>query len=101
MGSGTVITEPVKPTYHYGDVVTFTAEADPGWTFTGWGGDLTDTDRAAAQTITGNTIVTATFTSTSTPLPTGTPTPTATEHLERARDCERHRAYELGRGRHG
>jgi hypothetical protein len=31
---------------------------DPGWTFTGWSGDVTDNE----VTIAGNTIVTATFT---------------------------------------
>jgi uncharacterized repeat protein (TIGR02543 family) len=62
VGSGSVITEPVKPTYHYGDVVTFTARADPGWTFAGWSGALSGTDSRETITITRSTTVTATFT---------------------------------------
>jgi len=62
VGSGSVITEPVKPTYHYGEVVTFTAEADPGWTFVGWSGDLAGSDIRTSRVITGDTFVTATFT---------------------------------------
>jgi hypothetical protein len=40
VGSGSVGKDPDQATYHYGDVVTLTATADPGWTFTGWSGDL-------------------------------------------------------------
>jgi uncharacterized repeat protein (TIGR02543 family) len=61
VGSGRVITQPVKPTYHYGDVVTFTAVPATGWTFIAWSGDLTGADAIAIRTITSNTTVTATF----------------------------------------
>jgi uncharacterized repeat protein (TIGR02543 family) len=62
VGSGSVITEPVKPTYHYGDVVTFTAQPALGWTFAGWSGDLDGTAIRATRVITGDTVITATFT---------------------------------------
>jgi hypothetical protein len=61
VGSGRVITQPVKPSYHYGDIVTFTAVPATGWTFIAWSGDLTGADATATRTITGNTTVTATF----------------------------------------
>ena len=61
VGEGDVARDPDQATYHYGDAVTLTATADPGWTFAGWSGDL-----GAAEVITitieGNTIITATFT---------------------------------------
>ena len=50
IGSGSVVSEPVQATYHYGEVVTLTAEAEDGWTFTGWGGDLSG--GASLETIT-------------------------------------------------
>jgi hypothetical protein len=61
VGSGSVITQPVKPVYHYGDVITFTAVPVTGWTFVAWSGDLTGADATATRTITGDTTVTATF----------------------------------------
>jgi len=33
VGSGSVAKDPLKDTYHYGDVVSLTATASPGWTF--------------------------------------------------------------------
>ena len=33
VGDGSVTNNPDQATYHYGDVVTLTATADPGWTF--------------------------------------------------------------------
>ena len=62
IGDGTVDKDPDQTTYHYGDVVTLTATADPGWTFAGWSGALSGTDNPATLTITGDTSVTATFT---------------------------------------
>jgi uncharacterized repeat protein (TIGR02543 family) len=61
VGNGTVDKDPNQATYHYGDVVTLTATADPGWSFVGWSGALSGTDNPATMTITGNTVVTATF----------------------------------------
>jgi len=62
IGSGMVTVDPVQTTYHYGDVVTLTPTADPGWTFSEWGGDASGSDDPLIFTIQGNTIITATFT---------------------------------------
>ncbi len=77
IGSGTVAVDPVQATYHYGDVVTLTPTADPGWTFTGWSGNATGSDNPLTYTIVGNTSITATFTQdeytlTVTPIGSGT-----------------------------
>jgi uncharacterized repeat protein (TIGR02543 family) len=47
--------------YDIGDVVTLTPIANPGYTFSGWSGDLTGNDNPATLTVTGNMAVTATF----------------------------------------
>ncbi|MHA2429383.1 MAG: InlB B-repeat-containing protein, partial [Candidatus Hermodarchaeia archaeon] len=41
VGSGSVSKNPDEATYTYGTVVTLTAAADAGWTFSSWSGDLT------------------------------------------------------------
>jgi uncharacterized repeat protein (TIGR02543 family) len=61
IGSGSVISEPVQATYHYGDVVTLTASADPGWTFAGWSGDLISANNPTTITMDSDKTVTATF----------------------------------------
>ena len=48
--------------YHYGDVVTLTATADPGWSFFGWEGDLTGNTNPITITMDASKAVTATFT---------------------------------------
>ena len=50
---GTVSVEGEKATYTYGDQVTITAEANDGYTFTGWSDGNTDSERNI--TIDGNT----------------------------------------------
>ena len=45
-GSGVVSVDPDQPTYSYGQEVTLTATANPGWTFTQWSGDLGNIDPA-------------------------------------------------------
>jgi uncharacterized repeat protein (TIGR02543 family) len=62
VGGGTVSKNPNQATYHLGDTVTLTATPEPGWTFSGWSGDLTGTANPAAFTIDANPAVTATFT---------------------------------------
>lgn len=62
VGSGTVDKEPNKPSYPYGDVVTLTATADPGWSFDSWSGDLSGNDNPDTITMTSDRVVTATFT---------------------------------------
>ncbi|MBN1246021.1 MAG: VCBS repeat-containing protein [Anaerolineae bacterium] len=61
IGSGTVTREPDQNRYPFGQVVTLTAVPALGWSFAGWGGDLSGSDNPAALTITGASIVTATF----------------------------------------
>jgi len=61
VGSGSVSRDNEEP-YYLNDVVQLTATADPGWTFTGWSGDLVSTDNPTSITINGNMNVTATFT---------------------------------------
>ncbi len=77
VGSGTVAVDPVQATYHYGDVVTLTPTADPGWTFGSWSGDASGTDNPLAYTVVGDTNITAAFTQdeytlTITPIGSGT-----------------------------
>ncbi len=60
-GSGEVAVDPVKSTYHYGDVVTLTATADPGWTFSSWSGDATGVTNPLIITIKDDTSITAEF----------------------------------------
>jgi uncharacterized repeat protein (TIGR01451 family)/uncharacterized repeat protein (TIGR02543 family) len=62
VGGGAVVTEPAKVSYSYGEVVTLTATADPGWTFGGWSGDLTGSNSPDTVTITGDMAITGTFT---------------------------------------
>ena len=61
VGSGDVTLNPDQPTYAYGDVVTLTATADPGWTFSAWSGDLGGTTNPATLVMDGDKAVTATF----------------------------------------
>jgi len=42
-GNGTVTPSPDQEVYHYGDVITLSASADPGWSFAGWSGDAVGT----------------------------------------------------------
>src|SRR5690606_31848268 len=59
VGSGTVTLDPSQTTYNYGDVVTLTPTASPGYTFTGWSGATVTENKVTIQ---GNTSITATFT---------------------------------------
>jgi uncharacterized repeat protein (TIGR02543 family) len=61
VGSGSVQKVPDKSTYIYGDTVSLTATADPGWVFTGWSGDLSGNDNPATVIMTGDRNITATF----------------------------------------
>ena len=62
MGNGAVAVDPELPFYSYGDEVTLTATADPGWTYAGWSGDVTSADEVITITIEGDAVITATFT---------------------------------------
>jgi len=61
-GNGSVAKIPDKAGYLYGEVVTLTATANPGWTFTGWSGDATDTENPLTITIDRITEIIANFT---------------------------------------
>jgi uncharacterized repeat protein (TIGR01451 family)/uncharacterized repeat protein (TIGR02543 family) len=62
IGHGNVDVDPDQPTYVYGDVVTLTAMADPGWTFASWQGASTASTAQTTVTVYGNTTITATYT---------------------------------------
>jgi uncharacterized repeat protein (TIGR02543 family) len=59
-GSGTVSAVP-SPPYHYGDVVTLTASANPGYIFDHWSGDASGSSLVTTVTMDGNKSVTANF----------------------------------------
>lgn len=59
---GTIGKDPDQSSYVYGEVITFTATADPGWTFAGWSGDLSGTTNPTTVTVDGNKNISATFT---------------------------------------
>jgi len=61
IGQGVVNVTPEQPAYHYGDVITLTATASPGWAFTNWGGALSGTTNPITTTVTGNLLTNATF----------------------------------------
>ncbi len=62
VGTGCNVTRDNNGPYHYNDVVHLTANAAVGWTFDHWSDNLTGSTNPATLTITGNTVVTATFT---------------------------------------
>jgi hypothetical protein len=61
VGQGSVIRMPDQSTYHYGDVVSLTAQSDAGWSFVAWSGDLSGGTNPQSLTITANHSLTATF----------------------------------------
>lgn len=58
---GSIIKDPDQATYHYGDVVTVTAVPTTGWEFVEWSGALSGVDTTQILTMTGHTVITATF----------------------------------------
>lgn len=60
-GSGSILIDPVKATYHYGDEVTITATPNLGATFAGWSGDASETTNPLVVTIYDNTDIIANF----------------------------------------
>jgi uncharacterized repeat protein (TIGR02543 family) len=67
VGNGTVTKSPDKAIYMAGEEVTFTATPASGWTFSSWSGGATGSTNPVIITLTGNTIVTATFVDTTAP----------------------------------
>lgn len=61
VGSGSVVANPEKTDYYYGDVVTLTAIADSDWVFNGWVGDVTSMENPLTITIYDDTSITANF----------------------------------------
>jgi len=59
---GIITKSPDQPTYAPGAVVTLTASANPGYTFTGWSGDLAGTANPTTVTMDADKTVTAAFT---------------------------------------
>lgn len=62
IGNGSVTKNPLEVTYTSGTVVALDPEADTGWHFIGWSGDLTGTDDPENITMDENKTVTAVFT---------------------------------------
>lgn len=60
-GGGTVNLNPPGPSYTPGTEVTVTAVANSGYTFTGWGGDLSGSNPSETITVNGNMNVVANF----------------------------------------
>ncbi len=60
-GGGSVAKDPNQTTYHYGDVVTLTSTANPGWAFDSWSGDAGGTSNPVTVTMTSDKAVTAAF----------------------------------------
>jgi mannan endo-1,4-beta-mannosidase len=60
-GSGVVNINPFKSKYTAGEQVTLTAQANSGYVFSGWSGDLSGTTNPATITMNSNKTVTANF----------------------------------------
>lgn len=59
---GTVVKNPNKTTYHYGDMVQLAATPAAGWLFASWSGDVTGAGNPVSLEINGNKAVTANYT---------------------------------------
>ncbi|MEM3697240.1 MAG: hypothetical protein QXQ94_07050 [Candidatus Bathyarchaeia archaeon] len=62
LGNGNVTIEPNKLTYTYGENVTLSATAYPGWMFAGWSGDTSSSENPITIMMNSNESVTAIFT---------------------------------------
>ena len=61
VGSGSISKSPDKAEYDLDETVELTANADPGWVFANWTGDLTGAINPETITMDGNKAVTAHF----------------------------------------
>ena len=61
VGSGSVVRDPNQSTYTYGTIVELTANADTGWSFVHWSGDLTSSENPDTVVMDSNKTVTAIF----------------------------------------
>ena len=62
VGNGNVTVVPDLALYSSGTVVNLTANADAGWNFSEWSGDLSGSVNPASLVMDGNKAVNATFT---------------------------------------
>jgi len=60
-GAGSVIKDPDKSGYEYGDTITITATPVTGWKFAGWSGDHGGNNNPAVISIKNNMSITANF----------------------------------------
>ena len=60
-GGGDFTLSPPGPNYLSNTMVTLTATNEPGWTFTGWAGDLSGTNPTSTITMDGNKNIAAVF----------------------------------------
>ncbi len=60
-GNGSIVKNPVQTTYYENQEVSLTANADPGWKFTGWSGDVSDTAETITVAMNSNKSITANF----------------------------------------
>jgi uncharacterized repeat protein (TIGR02543 family) len=61
-GNGTTVPGPGTHSCHEGDVINISAVPLPGWSFSGWNGDLSGKANPASITMDGNKTITAQFT---------------------------------------
>jgi predicted outer membrane repeat protein len=61
VGSGTISYSPALEAIPVGTTLTVTATAKPGWSFAGWGGDLSGTNAQTSLLINATKSITATF----------------------------------------
>jgi uncharacterized repeat protein (TIGR02543 family)/uncharacterized repeat protein (TIGR01451 family) len=61
VGNGDLDKNPDKSYYSCYEPVTLTAEADPGWDFIDWSGDLVSTNNPETISMTGSRVITGTF----------------------------------------
>ena len=61
IGQGDVAKVPDHATYDYGSTVQLTANADPGWEFSSWGGDASGSANPKTATMDGDKTITAIF----------------------------------------
>jgi hypothetical protein len=60
-GSGSVSVVPDKTEYEDGEIITLTAEANVGWVFSDWSGDVISTNNPVLVTMDADKVITATF----------------------------------------
>jgi hypothetical protein len=85
-GKGVVSRAPNQPSYPHGTLVTLGATPDPGWVFSGWGGDTSTTSSPIQIAMNANRSFTAAFADTAPPLvqvlaPNGGESATQGSHL--------------------